>query len=218
MPEFSLPPALAKAKVREANAAAAKLEAEAAMAEIELEATRRVEQDLLASNLYHHVYVFDGTVGAQTVQHCIKTLTLWHRTSPGCDIEIVFNSPGGSVTDGLALFDYIQTIRRQGHHVTTVALGIAASMAGILLMAGDTRAIGAESWLMIHEAAFGTSGKTGEVEDMVDWVKKVQERILDIFAARSTHTKAQIKNRWRRKDWWLSSTEALDWGFVDEVR
>ena len=218
MPEYTLPKALADAKTREALGSARKYEAEAEMAEIELAATKRVETDLLASNLYHHLYAFDGPVSGTNVQHCIRTLTLWDRTAPGCDIEIVFNSPGGSVTDGLALYDFILATRRRGHKVTTVALGLAASMAGILLQAGDVRVMGAESWLMIHEAAFGTSGKTGEVEDMVEWVKKVQDRILDIFALRSNMTKQQIKTKWRRKDWWLSSEEALVNGLVDEVR
>ena len=71
---------------------------------------------------------------------------------------------------------------------------------------------------MIHEASFGSSGKTSEVEDRVEWVKRVQERILDIFAARSHMTKRAIKTKWARKDWWLSSDEALKAGFVDAIR
>ena len=55
-------------------------------------------------------------------------------------------------------------------------------MAGILLQAGDIRIMGAESWLMIHEISFGASGKIGEIEDTVEWVKKIQERVVKIFA------------------------------------
>lgn len=91
-------------------------------------------------------------------------------------------------------------------------------MAGILLQAGDIRVMGRESWLMLHEAAFGAQGKVGEVEDTVEWVKKIQERILNIFAQHSSLSRAQIKRRWTRKDWWIDSDEALRLGFVDEIR
>ena len=210
-----------QAEVREALAKAHR-------AEIDLAREQRKEADELAKDSHHHRYVFATAVTEASVAGCITALTAWSRQDPQCDIEIVFNSPGGSVVDGMALFDFIQLLRGSGHKVTTVALGMAASMAGILLQAGDVRAIGAQSWLMIHEASFGASGKTGEVEDRVEWVKRVQERILDIFADRcktaseATATKrlsrTQIKNRWHRKDFWVSSDEALAFGLVDEIR
>lgn len=179
---------------------------------------KRAEQDELAADRHHHLYNFGKSVSESTVRECINQLTNWTRKSPECEIEICFNSPGGSVVDGFALFDFIQMLRERGHTVTTSALGMAASMAGILLQAGDNRVMGRQSWLMIHEASFGAVGKIGEVEDTVEWVKKVQERILDIFADRSNMTKTQIRTKWRRKDWWLSADEALELGFVDAVR
>lgn len=72
--------------------------------------------------------------------------------------------------------------------------------------------------MLIHEVSFGAGGKIGEVEDEVAFVRKIQSRVLDIFAQRSTLTRRQIENRWRRKDWWLDSAEALKLAFVDEVR
>lgn len=220
MPEY-----LARAKEQEALAAAKKLEAEARRATIQADLNaidlaehRRLEAAKLSSNVYHEIYVFDGQVNAQSVKACMTTIDLWRRTKPGCPIEVVFTSPGGSVVDGLALWDYLQMVRAEGHHLTTVAFGWAASMAGILLQAGDTRVLGRESWLMIHEASFASSGKIGDVEDTVEWVKRVQERVLNIFASRSTRSKAAIKRKWTRKDWFLSSDEALAWGFIDEIR
>jgi ATP-dependent Clp protease protease subunit len=144
-------------------------------------------------------------------------LSTWNRTEPGSAIQIVFNSPGGEVTSGLALYDFILSLRADGHHITTTSLGMAASMAGILLQAGDTRSMASEAWLLIHEASFGVSGSFGDVEDRVKWIERIQDRILDIFAARSNLTKGQIKRRWHRKDWWLSSDEALTLGFIDEI-
>lgn len=172
----------------------------------------------LADNAYHHIYYFNEPVSSSSAKSCMQELAYWDRSSPGCDIEIIFFSPGGAVIDGMALFDYIQQIRAKGHRVTTTCMGYAASMAGILLQAGDHRAMGKESYILIHEVSFGAGGKIGEVEDEVAFVKKIQSRVLDIFANRSKLSKTAIARKWRRKDWWLDSTEALKLGFVDELR
>ena len=133
-------------------------------------------------------------------------------------MEIIFSSPGGSIIDGFELFDHIQQLRNEGHHITTGTLGYAASMAGILLQAGDTRWVGQQAWLMIHRAAFGAYGKTFEIEDEVKFIKRIEERILDIFTSRSKLTTNKIKRNWDRKDWWISADESIDLGLVDEVR
>ena len=78
-------------------------------------------------------------------------------------------------------------------------------MAGILLQAGERRWIGHQSWMMIHRAAFLAVGKTFEVEDEVEFIKRVEDRILNIFVARSNLTKQKIKRNWDRKDWWSSA-------------
>lgn len=218
----------AKAELDKLEADTRESLAKASYSELLLGREQRKEADELAKDAHHHRYLFNTAVTEASVNACIASLTAWSRQDPNCAVEIVFNSPGGSVVDGMALFDYIQMLRNSGHKVTTVALGMAASMAGILLQAGDVRAIGAQSWLMIHEASFGASGKTGEVEDRVEWVKRVQDRILTIFADRcasadsTTATKRlsrkAIKNRWHRKDFWVSADEALAFGLVDEIR
>jgi len=133
-------------------------------------------------------------------------------------MEIVFSSPGGSIVDGMELFDFIQHLRNEGHKITTGTLGYAASMAGILLQAGDVRWMGHQAWVMIHRAAFGAIGKTFEIEDEVRYVKRIEDRILDVFTSRSHLSKLKIKRNWDRKDWWISSDEALELGLVDEVR
>lgn len=207
-----------------------KLEAEKLMLEIQskklsLAKEKRAEKADLARDCYHYSYAFTELVSGASVQKCIDQLNAWSRQQPGCDLEIVFCSQGGSVIDGMRLFDYILWLRKKGHKITTAALGEAASMAGILLQAGDVRVMGREAWVLIHEAAFGAQGKTGDMEDRVKWVKRVQERILNIFAERSQGcdpekplTKQQIKTRWHKTDWWLSSEECLKHGIVDEVR
>jgi len=118
----------------------------------------------------------------------------------------------------MALFDHIVTMRANGWHVTTTARGYAASMAGILLQAGDVRTMGRQSYLLIHEVQAAAMGTMGEIEDEVEFLKKIQNRILSIFAERSRLTVPQLRRRWKRKNWWLDSDEALKLGIVDEVR
>jgi ATP-dependent Clp endopeptidase proteolytic subunit ClpP len=222
----------AQAEVRKMEAEAAKAEAERRVLEIEAETdaarmvaviheAERAEEkraEEKAAHKYHHVYLFKGAVDGNSATKCMDQLTTWMRNDPKCDIEIIFHSPGGSVVDGMALWDHIQMVRAAGHKVTTSTVGMAASMAGILLEAGDVRIMGRESWLLIHEASFSAGGSFGDVEDTVDWVRRVQDRILSIFAERSNMTKAQIKRRWHRKDWWISSDEALKLGLIDQIR
>jgi len=224
--------ALTVAETEKVRAETAKLEAETARARSEAEnaanmsivaryAREAVEREtaaLLAGNDYHRVYLFNGSITESSVRLTINRLTEWSRLFPRQDIEIIFDSGGGSIVDGMALFDFILDLRHQGHRITTSALGVAASMASILLQAGDWRTMGSEAWLMIHEASFHVEGKMGEVEDTTDWVKKVQERVLRIFASRSTLTVEEIKEMWSRRNRWIDSDEALRLGFVDALR
>jgi ATP-dependent Clp protease protease subunit len=206
-----------EAEAQKLAAEARKAAAEATVAEIVREREEKKRTAERASDEENHVYRFTDKVTSESVRKCITKLTEWHRISPDCDIEIVFFSPGGSIIDGMALFDFIQDLR-VSHTVTTGCTGMAASMAGILLQAGDIRWTGEQSWIMIHRAAFGAAGKTFEVEDEVEFVKRIEARILDIFVLRSKLTAAKIKRNWDRRDWWISSEEALKLGLVDEVR
>jgi len=113
-----------RAKAAHELAEAAKLEVETKRMRITLAKERRAEAAELATDKFHHIYVFDSVVSDQSVEKCINQLTQWMRRDADCDIEIIFFSPGGGVVSGMALFDFIQRVRRAGHHVTTMTLGI----------------------------------------------------------------------------------------------
>jgi ATP-dependent Clp endopeptidase proteolytic subunit ClpP len=206
------------AEIEKTKAETEKMQAEAGKAHLEYEKAHASRRKELYTDEENYLYRFSKDVSHHSVQACMTKLTEWHRKDPKCKIEIVFSSPGGSIIDGFELFDFIQELRSEGHHITTGSLGMAASMAGILLQAGDTRWIGHQAWLMIHRAAFGAIGKTFEVEDEVRLVKRIEERILDIFTSRSELTKVKIKRSWDRKDWWIDADEAVKLGLVDEIR
>tara|TARA_Y100001973_G_scaffold4114_1_gene6022 strand:+ start:362 stop:1114 length:753 start_codon:yes stop_codon:yes gene_type:complete len=206
------------AEVRQIEAEARKVEAEAGVAEIEFKKTWLQAEKETYTDEENFLYRFNRDVSCSSVSGCMKRLTQWHRKDPKCDMEIVFSSPGGDIIAGFELFDFIQDLRNQGHKVITGSLGMAASMAGVLLQAGDERWIGHQAWMMIHRAAFGAIGKTYEVEDEVKLVKRIEERCLDIFVSRSKLTKQKIKRNWDRKDWWIDADECLELGLVDEVR
>jgi ATP-dependent Clp protease protease subunit len=207
-----------EAEARKALAEAKTAELKAKKEKLELDKLIKAEEKIKASDAENYVYRFNGGVDKNTVIKCRSKLTQWSRMNPGCQMEIVFASPGGSITAGFELFDYIQQLRDRGHKVTTGSLGMAASMAGILLQAGEHRWIGHQSWILIHRASFGAIGKTFEIEDEVGWIKRIEERIISIFTSRSTLTRLKIKRNWDRKDWWINADEALEMGLVDEVR
>jgi ATP-dependent Clp protease protease subunit len=218
---------LAEAEKLRYEALTAKYDSE--VARMDLESKMRTEAEWLAMNRYHHVYDFTDIVTECYVDKCIYQLRIWERNDPKCDVEILFRSPGGDVIAGMHLFDYIQVLRRKGHKVTIGALGMAASMAGILLQAGDIRWMGAEAYVLVHQISTAIRGKMGEIDDEVKFLKKMSNRVLDIFERRcqqagkngtASHplNRGQLERGWERKDWWLSSDECLKYGLVDEVR
>lgn len=211
---------------------------EAALRRMELERTKlELEEKRLAfeklsdeANLRlakqnNLTYRFTEEVTQKSVSACVQQLDLWSFMHPGRALEVVFTSPGGSVYHGLALFDHIRMLSRRGHLMITGTEGYAASMAGILLQAGDLRWVGAESWVLIHEVSSGTWGTSSDISDTLVQMHRLQDRVIRIFLDRAeetehtrTLTETQFRSRWKKTDWWLDSREVLDFGFVDEVR
>lgn len=164
------------------------------VAQINTRREERAEKIALTGNRFNHFYAYNEPVTARSVTECIDQLVEWQRLAPIGDdgkavpmtVTIVFDSPGGSVIDGLHLYDFIQELKTQGHTVITKTLGMAASMAGILLQAGSKRVMGSEAYVLIHEVSFMAGGPIGVVEDEVEFVKMIQARVLDIFARKAS--------------------------------
>lgn len=170
------------------------------------------------SNARCHVYTFATAVTTNTTAMAIHTLSEWFRNDPETPIEIILSSPGGYVFDGFGFYDFIRDLVRQGADVTTRASGYAASMAGILLQAGSTRAISPNSYVMIHEVGGEAWGKMSEVRDEVDLMDRLEKTCFEILASRSKFTVDELREKCKRKDWWINAREAKRYGFVDVIR
>ena len=193
------------------------------IAEIALAKCEREESFAAVSDLFHRTYNLDSPINDKSVKECINTLTAWTRQDAACSITIYINSPGGDILAGFSLIDFLTDLRRQGHDITTVALGWAASMAAVILQAGTTRVMGKNSFLLLHEGSLGVVGSFGEVEDRVKLVEKMHDNIWELFSERAVPinpktTVAYLRKLAKRTDVSLSSSEALQLGLVDEVR
>lgn len=169
------------------------------------------------ADFYHAHLVWTDEVNESTVEVWKQQLRRMARFGHK-DILVELNTPGGSIVDGFALFDEIVRIRKSGVHVTIRVLGQAASMGAVILQAADKREIGENSLVMIHRAAFGAIGKAYEIEDELEFVKKLESQISGIFAKRSGRPVSDFVIFFdKRKDCWFTADEALLAGLVDEV-
>jgi ATP-dependent Clp protease protease subunit len=202
------------------SAAEAKAAAHAAeQVEMSTERERWKRQVELSADTHRSTYRLFGAINDGTVGKAMDAITIWRRVNPEAGtFKVVINSPGGSVTDGVALYDTIRSLSASGVLVTTVVTGMAASMGAILSQAGDQRIIMPNASFMLHEAAFMAGGKTSEVEDRTEWVRMIEKRFAELIAARSTLSAKQLIGRWSRKDWWMLADEAVDkYGFFDRL-
>lgn len=208
---------LKSSELDEANAKLRTALAQAESAELDLAKKRRDASREISGAEEHLTYTIWDGVTSDSMKACVIDLSRWSRRFPGQAMTLILNSPGGAVTHGLALYDFILKLRADGHHVTVVVLGQAASMGGILLQAGDKRVIGVSSRVLIHEVSAGTSGNVQKMDDDVENFKANWDKLAHILAFRSFLTVAEVKRKAYRFDWWLTAKEAVADGFADEI-
>jgi ATP-dependent Clp protease protease subunit len=195
--------------------------AKAEVAEIDLAIRRDQERDrLVKSGKIRHLFINDLII-SKTTDVWLDALQHWERRDPGGEVTLDIMSPGGSVVEGLALYDQLMRMRRAGHRITTRGVGMVASMAAVILQAGDERVMDSRAKLMLHEGSttygMGVSLTKGEQEDIAKFETMLMDDLLTILSERSTLTKRQLKTKWSRKDWYMNADEALKLGFVDRV-
>ncbi len=142
-------------------------------------------------------------------------LLFLESTNPNRDIQIYINSPGGSVYAGLGIYDTMQFITS---NVSTICTGIAASMAAVLMCAGEKgkRTALKHSRVMIHQPLGGVQGQATEIEITYREISKLKTELYDIIAHHSGQPFEKVEKDSDR-DYWMTSEEAKAYGMVDEV-
>lgn len=156
------------------------------------------------------VFLDEGT-GAWSYAGSVRNLWLLAQTPD--PITIYMNHPGGSVIDGLALFDLISSL---SNHVTIRVLGTASSMGSVVLQAADHRVAYPSAEIMLHDGQVGFTGLPRDFEAWGKAVRRDRERMYGIFAARTGKPAAYYRKKLQH-DWFLTATEALKEGLLDEV-
>lgn len=133
----------------------------------------------------------------------------------GKDIQIYINSPGGSVYAGLGIYDTMQYINCD---VATICTGMAASMAAVILCAGESgkRTALKHARVMIHQPMGGMGGQASDIAITAEEIRKIKDELYEIIA---DHTNQDVKKVWEDsdRDYWMRAPEAKEYGMIDEV-
>ena len=182
-----------------------------------IEQTSRGERsyDIYSRLLKDRIIFLGEEVNDVTASLVVAELLFLEAEDPGKDIQLYINSPGGSVTAGMAIYDTMQYIKCD---VSTICVGMAASMGAFLLSCGakGKRIALPNAEVMIHQPSAGTQGKVTDMEIDVEHFLKIKQRINKILADNTGKTPEQIKSDSER-DNWMTAEEAKEYGLIDKV-
>lgn len=160
--------------------------------------------------------IFLGIPIDDYVANIIQAQLLFLESSdPGKDIQIYFNSPGGSVHAGLGIYDTMQYINC---NIATICTGMAASMAAVLMTAGEKgkRSALKHSRIMIHQPMGGAQGQASDIEITAREISKLKRELYEIIAFHSGQTVEKVEKDSDR-DYWMTAEEAKAYGMIDEI-
>lgn len=160
--------------------------------------------------------IFLGLPIYDDVANIIQAQLLYlDSTDPGKDIQIYFNSPGGSVYAGLGIYDTMQYITAD---IATICTGMAASMAAVLLTAGTKgkRSGLRHSRVMLHQPSGGAEGQAADIEIMAREIMKLKRELYEIIALHAGKDVEKVEKDSDR-DYWMTAEEAKAYGLIDEV-
>ncbi len=171
--------------------------------------------DIYSRLLRERIIFLVGPVNDQSANVVVAQLLFLESENPDKDIHFYINSPGGSVSAGMSIFDTMQFIKPD---VSTMCIGIAASMGATLLAAGakGKRLALPNSRVMIHQPSGGAQGQATDIEIQAREILKLRESLNAILAERTGQTLDKIRADSER-DFFMSAGEAKDYGLVDQV-
>ena len=182
-----------------------------------IEQTNRGERsyDIFSRLLSDRIIVLSDEVNDATASLVVAQMLFLEGQDPDKDISLYINSPGGSVTAGFAIYDTMQYIKCD---VSTICMGMAASMGAFLLSSGakGKRIALPNSTIMIHQPLGGAQGQATEIKIVADQILKTREKLNQILAENTGKPIEQIAIDTER-DNYLTAQEAMDYGLVDKV-
>ncbi len=182
-----------------------------------VEQTSRGERsyDIFSRLLNERIVFLSEEVNDTTASLVVAQLLYLEAQDPDKDIQFYINSPGGSVTAGLAIYDTMQYIKPD---VSTICIGLAASMGAFLLSAGapGKRFALPHSEIMIHQPSGGAQGQVTDIQIHAERIVRVKRTLNELLAAQTGKPLEQIE-RDTERDNFMSAEEALDYGLIDKV-
>ena len=182
-----------------------------------VEQTNRGERsyDIYSRLLKDRIVFLGGEIDDNVANLVVAQLLFLEMEDPDADISLYINSPGGSVTAGMAIYDTMQYIKPQ---VRTVCVGMAASMAAFLLMAGEKgkRLALPNAEVMIHQPLGGAQGQATDVAIRAEWLMKTKEKMTRMMAEMTGQPIEKLKADVER-DHFMDAQEALEYHIIDEI-
>lgn len=182
-----------------------------------IEQTNRGERsyDIFSRLLKDRIVFLGGAVDDTSANLVIAQMLFLEMENPDADISLYINSPGGSVTAGMAIFDTMQYVKPD---IRTVCVGMAASMGAFLLMAGKKgkRLALPNSEVMIHQPSGGAQGQATDVMIHAEWILRTKRKMNQLMSEMTGQPLAKLEADAER-DYFMTAQEALQYGVIDEI-
>ncbi|NLW77817.1 MAG: ATP-dependent Clp endopeptidase proteolytic subunit ClpP [Ruminococcaceae bacterium] len=182
-----------------------------------VEQTARGERsyDIYSRLLNDRIIMLSDEVNDTTASLIVAQLLYLEGLDPDKDISLYINSPGGSITAGMAIYDTMQYIKSE---VSTICFGMAASMGAFLLAAGQKgkRMALPNSEIMIHQPSGGAQGQASDIKIMAERILKMRQK-LNVLLAEATGQPLEVVERDTDRDHFMSADEAKEYGLVDKI-
>lgn len=171
--------------------------------------------DIYSRLLKERIIFLADEVNDQTASLVVAQLLFLESEDPNKDIQLYINSPGGSVTAGMAIYDTMNYIKCD---VSTICIGLAASMGAFLLSSGakGKRLALPNAEVMIHQPSGGAKGQATEIQIVAENILKTKKKLNEILAANTGQTVEKIAEDTER-DNFMSAEEAKEYGLIDEI-
>lgn len=182
-----------------------------------IDKTRNGERayDIYSRLLKERIIFLAGPIDDNLANSVVAQMLFLASSDPKKDIQIYINTPGGSVTAGLAIYDTMQYVKCD---VATICFGMAASMGAVLLAAGkkNKRFALPNTEILLHQVAGGAQGQATEIEITAKQIIKIKNKLNKILANATGQSLEKVE-RDTDRDFYLSSEEAREYGIIDEV-